>query len=117
MTTTYKGKVLFLDQSSNMGGFWAFMDDNSFNPFPADTYILHDGDVLTIYDANGENIVWSGTIALEAVPLMTQGVAGHWIRNLQPGVELRDWYSWFEGEYPATLVTTNVVNQYPQYPG
>jgi hypothetical protein len=113
MTTPIKGKVLFLDQSSNMGGFWAFMPDNSYNPFPSDTYLLHDGDVVTIWDANGVNIVWTGTINLQAVPLMTQAIAGHWIRNVQAGVDLKSWYTWFEGEFPATLVTTNQVYQYP----
>lgn len=116
-TVTAKGKLLFLDESSNMGGFWAFMPDNTYIDFPADTYILHNGDLLTIYDANGANTLWSGTINLIAVPLMTQAIDGHWIRNTQQGIDVRSWATWFEKEFPAQITTNNVLTQYPNYQG
>ncbi|MBI1968800.1 hypothetical protein HYS49_02720 [Candidatus Woesearchaeota archaeon] len=70
-------------------------------------HVLEDGDHLTIYNPkNRDEVVWSGTIALQPYHLFTESAFGWWIHADQRGIDRNAWAKYFFEEYPAKLLPT-----------
>lgn len=67
-------------------------------------HVLKDGDVLTIFEKDGEKVHWQGTISLIDCGLFKEDAFGMWIHADQDGVEREEWARPFMEEWPAVLL-------------
>ena len=104
-----EGICYFYTETGTEGGFWAFQDSQYIISPSQWSYeglsLLEDGDQLIVYNPdNPREIVWSGIIDLEQLPLFKEQAYGFWIHADQKGIDRQVWAKFFLKEYPAQLI-------------
>lgn len=67
-------------------------------------HVLRDGDRLTVFEADGETVRWSGEISLIRHSLFTEDARGLWIHADQAGVSRDEWAAMFFAELPCSVI-------------
>lgn len=76
-----------------------------------DLRCLDNGDLLTVYDKEDTaKVVWEGLINLIPDPnyLSVENYLNHHTYQMQQGVDIKLWNTWFANSHPASLTKKNL---------